>query len=235
MQRSANSYIILYAVALTVISGAVLALTAEGLRPLKYKNEELDRKKSVLGASFDLTQIDNVATFFDNRVNAFVINFQGEKVDMPVKDVVVAKQYKYQPEDRLYPVYEIKSEDGSKVESVVLPVYGFGLWDNIWGFVALEDDLNTIKGVVFQHAGETPGLGARIASDEIQNRYKGKKIFDAGKLVSVTMLKGEGNEDINAQHEVDGMSGATITAVGLNNMLEKYFSYYKNYIQANKK
>ena len=83
----------------------------------------------------------------------------------------------------------------------MLPVYGYGLWNNIWGFVALKSDLNTVQGVKFQHAGETPGLGARIESDEeVQNRYKGKTIFDQDKLVSVTMMKGEGNDYSNNPH-----------------------------------
>ena len=82
----------------------------------------------------------------------------------------------------------------TKTDYVVLPVFGYGLWNNIWGFVALESDLNTIQGVKFQHAGETPGLGARIESDqEVQDRYKGKTIYEDGKLVSVTMMKGEGH------------------------------------------
>ena len=93
----------------------------------------------------------------------------------------------------------------------MLPVYGYGLWNNIWGFVALQADLNTIQGVKFQHAGETPGLGARIETDQdVQDRYKGKTIYDQGKLVSVTMMKGEGNDYSDDPHQVDGMSGATL-------------------------
>ncbi len=60
----------------------------------------------------------------------------------------------------------------------ILPVYGNGLWDDIWGYVALEDDLATLRGAVFDHAGETPGLGARITSVDVQERFKGKKIYD---------------------------------------------------------
>ena len=88
----------------------------------------------------------------------------------------------------------------------------------------------------FQHAGETPGLGARIESDEeVQNRYKGKTIFDQDKLVSVTMMKGEGNDYSNNQHRVDGMSGATLTGKGVNNMLLDYFQAYETYMKKNKK
>ena len=121
--------------------------------------------------------------------------------------------------------YEFKNEsDSTKIDYVVLPVYGFGLWNDIWGFVALESDMNTIRGVKFDHKGETPGLGARIASDEeVQARYKGKSIYEDSKLVSVTMMKGEGNDYGSDPHKVDGMSGATLTAKGVNNMFRGLF------------
>lgn len=124
------------------------------------------------------------------------------------EQVDLAKEYKKAPADRLLPVYEFRSAtDPSKVEYAVMPVYGFGLWNNIWGFVAVKSDFSTIQGVKFQHAGETPGLGARIVSDEIQDRYKGKVIFDGDVLASVMMQKGEGMDYSNSPHKVDGMSG----------------------------
>ena len=95
----------------------------------------------------------------------------------------------------------------------------------------MEGDLNTIAGASFDHKSETPGLGARIATSEIQNRFIGKKIMDeSGALISVSMVKGEGNSGLS-EHQVDGMSGATITGRGLNVMLENYLSYYKLYFK----
>ena len=110
------------------------------------------------------------------------------------------------------------SDDGSSIDFYIFPMFGNGLWDWISGFIALDKDLNQIVGVAFDHKAETPGLGARISSAEIQDRYKGKKIFnELGDLVSIKMLKKENNELLTF-HEVDGMSGATITANGLNDM-----------------
>ena len=130
----------------------------------------------------------------------------------------------------LLPVYRLLNEKGTKVEAYILPVYGNGLWDNIWGYVALETNLTTIKGVVFDHKGETPGLGARITEGKVQGRYAGKKIYnETEQLVSVTMVKGEGNDGLS-ENQVDGMSGATITANGVNVMLSSYFKYYQNYL-----
>ena len=98
--------------------------------------------------------------------------------------------------------------------------------------------MKTVKGAVFDHKGETPGLGARIADSDIENRYKGKTIYDAdGNLTSVEMIKGEGNIDPGSLegYKVDGMSGATITGRGVNDMLKNYFTLYENYIQKVKK
>ena len=143
--------------------------------------------------------------------------------------------YKKKPEERLLPVYEFRNEaDPSKVDNAVLPVYGFGLWNDIWGFVALKSDLNTIQGVKFQHKGETPGLGARIESEEVQSRFKGKSIFDAEVLASIHMQKGEGIDYSSDPHKVDGMSGATLTGKGVNNMLMDYFTCYQNYLKKNR-
>jgi Na+-transporting NADH:ubiquinone oxidoreductase subunit C len=119
-----------------------------------------------------------------------------------------------------------------EVEAYIFPTYGNGLWNNIWGFIALKPDLRTIKGAAFDHVGETPGLGARITSPDIQSRYRDKQIFDEqGNLVSVEMVKGEkGDNSIYGPHQVDGLSGATLTAKGVNEMLSSYFGYYQSYI-----
>ena len=93
--------------------------------------------------------------------------------------------------------------------------------------MAIDKDLQTVKGVVFDHKGETPGLGARISDKEIQVRYVGKKLFDdQGKLISITMLKSEKGNKLT-DYQVDGMSGATITANGVNGMVKNYLSYYQ--------
>jgi Na+-transporting NADH:ubiquinone oxidoreductase subunit C len=135
--------------------------------------------------------------------------------------------------DKLLPVYEFKSEtDPNKIEYVVLPMFGFGLWNDISGFVALKGDLNTVQGVSFSHVGETPGLGARITEPDVQARFKGKSIFDGDVIASITMMKGEGLDYSNDAHKVDGMSGATLTGKGVNNMLVDYFKSYENYLKS---
>jgi Na+-transporting NADH:ubiquinone oxidoreductase subunit C len=225
-------------VILTIVCGGLLAFAAEGLKDRQQANIALEQKANILATVMDLEEGSNIEQIYNKRVRAFVIDYQGNvKKGLEPKDVNTAIEYKKKPEERLLPVYEfVSEEDSTKVTNVVLPVYGYGLWNNIWGFVALQADYNRIQGVKFQHAGETPGLGARISDDEeLQGRYKGKEIFEGNKIVSVTMMKGEGNDWSNDPHKVDGMSGATLTGKGVNEMLASYFACYENYLTKNKK
>lgn len=235
--RQSNLYIIIYSAILTVVCGGLLALAAEGLKEKQQYNIDMEQKRNILATVITLNDGDDVNALYSKKVKAFVIDFNGNIKDgMQPKDVNVAAEYKKAPADRLLPVYEFKNEsDPNKTDNVVLPVFGYGLWNNIWGFVALKSDYNTIQGVKFQHAGETPGLGARIESDqEVQDRYRGKTIYENGNLVSVSMMKGEGKDYSSNPHQVDGMSGATLTAKGVNNMLKDYLASYENYLKKNK-
>lgn len=236
--RQSNLYIVLFAGVLTIVCGGLLALASEGLKEKQQFNIDMEQKKNILSTVITVEEGVDVNSLYSKRVRAFVVDFEGNKKEgMKPADVNLAMEYKKPAKERLLPVYEFKNEaDSTKSDFVVLPVYGYGLWNNIWGFVALKSDLNTIQGVKFQHAAETPGLGARIESDqEVQDRYRGKTIFENDKLVSVTMMKGEGLDYSSKSHQIDGMSGATLTGKGVNNMLKEYFAAYENYIKKNKK
>lgn len=227
----------MYAGILTIVCGGILAVASEGLKEKQQFNIDMEQKKNILSTVVSVEEGVDINDLYSKKVKAFVVDFDGNvKEGMQPKDVSLAVEYKKPAEQRLLPVYEFKKEsDSTQTEYVVLPVYGYGLWNNIWGFVALKSDLNTIQGVKFQHAGETPGLGARIESDQdVQDRYKGKTIYDDEKLVSVTMMKGEGNDYSDNPHRVDGLSGATLTAKGVNNMLIDYFQAYENYLEKKK-
>lgn len=231
--RQSNLYIILYASAITIVCGGLLAFASISLKDAQDANIALEQKKNILGSVLTLDENVNVTEVYNKRVKPFVIDFDGNvKEGITPEQVTVASEYKKKPQDRLLPVYEFASDtDPNKVEYAVMPVYGYGLWNNIWGFVAVRSDFNTIQGVKFQHAGETPGLGARIESDEIQDRFKGKHIFENGNLMSVRIQKGEGLDYSNDAHKVDGMSGATLTGKGVNNMLADYLACYEKYLK----
>lgn len=231
--RQSNFYILLYAAGLTIVCGGLLALASEGLKEKQLANIELERKANILSTVMNIGEDVNIAEVYSKRVKSYVVDFNGNVVEgVDAASVNVEAEYKKMPKDRLLPVYEFRSENNpEQLEFIVVPVHGFGLWDKIWGYIALQADLNTVQGVIFQHKGETPGLGARIASDDIQGRYKGKKVFDGNELVSVTMMKGEGFDYSDDPYKVDGMSGATLTAKGVNNMLKDYLSCYNNYFE----
>lgn len=230
--RQSNSYILFYSAALTVVCALALAFASISLKDKQDANIAREKKANILSTVITLKEDENIEAIYDKRIRSYVIDFNGNlREGIAAEKVVIAEEYKKAPEERLLPVYEFRSEsDPNQVEYTVLPVYGFGLWNNIWGYVALKSDFNTVQGVKFQHAGETPGLGARIESSEIQDRYKDKSIFEAGKVIAISMQKGEGIDYAEDNHKVDGMSGATLTAKGVNNMLKDYLTCYEKYL-----
>jgi Na+-transporting NADH:ubiquinone oxidoreductase subunit C len=239
VQRS-NTYIIIFSIVLTVILGGMLSLASVGLKPAQDIQVELDTKKKILGAVMDISAVkdpNEILELYKKRVKSIVIDISGNEITEDAKGnaliaekVNIQKYSRFAKEDRFYPVYMFKKEDGT-TDAYIFPMFGAGLWDWISGYMALNADLNTIRGIAFDHKAETPGLGARITSSEIQNRYVGKKIFgESGNLISVNMVKGEGNAGLT-EHQVDGMSGATLTGKGVNNMLKNYLGSYESFIQ----
>ncbi|MCS7005580.1 MAG: NADH:ubiquinone reductase (Na(+)-transporting) subunit C [Cytophagales bacterium] len=233
--KQSNAYILAYTVAVTFFCALLLSAVTLGLKERQLENIEFERKSSILSTVMELKDDTDVKEVYAKRVRGYVVNYEGKVIEgVAPEKVDVAKEYKKSPESRYLPIYEIVSEsDPNEVEYYVFPLYGYGLWDNIWGYVSLKADLNTIYGTNFAHKSETPGLGARIATEEIQKRFSGKKIFNQqGEFVSVEMQKGEGMDYSNDPHKVDGMSGATITGRGLNQMLKEYLGCYINFIKS---
>lgn len=239
MQRS-NTYIIIFSAVLTMILGGMLSLASVGLKPAQEKQLELDTKKKILGAVMDISAIENpneLLELYKKKVNSIVVDYNGNEVTKDAKGnaviaekVNIQKNSRFAKEDRLYPVFMFKNDNGS-TDAYIFPMFGAGLWDWISGYMALGADLNTIRGIAFDHKAETPGLGARITSSEIQERYVDKQIFnESGDLMSVSMVKGEGNAGLT-KHQVDGMSGATLTGKGVNRMLMDYLNCYESFIQ----
>ncbi len=237
--RQSNTYVILFAIALTIVLGGLLSITSVGLKPLQDKQVELDTKKKILGAVMTLdpkATPEEVLALYDARVKSMLIDINGNEVtnaSVTAEKVDIGKNHKVAKENRNYPMFLFMNEAG-EVEAYIIPMFGSGLWDWISGYVALDEDLNTIKGVAFDHKSETPGLGARITEVGVRNRYQGKTIFEGSELVSVSMVKGEGNAGLT-DHQVDGLSGATMTAKGVNQMLDHYLDCYKAFIDKNRK
>ncbi|MFT7030515.1 MAG: Na+-transporting NADH:ubiquinone oxidoreductase subunit C [Marinoscillum sp.] len=221
--------------------GGLLSLASVGLKPAQDEQVELDTKKKILGAVMDISSVKDpkeLLALYEKKVQSLVVDYKGDVVTTDKKGnpitaekVNIQKNYRFPKEERLYPIFKFMSESNDgEVEAYIFPMFGAGLWDWISAYLAVETDLNTIKGIAFDHKQETPGLGARITSEVVQDRFVGKKIYDqSGMLMSVEMVKGEGNQGLTA-HQVDGMSGATLTGKGVNQMLKNYLSYYEAYI-----
>lgn len=241
MQRS-NTYIIVFSAVMTIILGGLLSFTSQVLKPLQDRQVDLDNKKKILGAVMDISKIkepEAILELYKTRFTSIVVDINGEIVEKDKKGnpvvpekVNIQKNSKLPREERLYPVFRFINEaDQSKVDAYIFPMWGKGLWDWISGFVAISSDMNTVQGIAFDHKQETPGLGARITTDVVKNRYVGKKIFNTNdKLVGVSMVKGEKGEALD-DHHVDGMSGATLTGNGVNAMLLNYLECYQSYIE----
>lgn len=248
MQQS-NLYIIIFTAIMTIIVGGSLSLASIVLGPAQKRSVELDTKSQILNAVVEKVKIEkgtDVLALYEKRISSLVVDYDGNEITTDEKgnpivaeNVDILRNFKRAPKDRQFPVFRLMDENNpEEVEAYILPVYGNGLWDRIWGYVAMDPEFKTIVGVAFGHKAETPGLGQRIETPEIQNRYKGKRIMDeAGKLVSIEMVKGEagggGEGSIrmfqDRPHQVDGLSGATLTAKGVNEMLKSYLDCYKNY------
>lgn len=218
MNKESNVYIIIYSTVMVVIVAVLLAVAALSLKDRQDANI-LNEKKSAILASLGAANQN-----YDDFINAYAVNAEGEKIEGDV--FVMLQDLKGSFEQGQYPVFE--AQDGR----VVLPITGTGLWGPIWGYIALESDMNTVAGIVLDHSGETPGLGAEIATAAHQALYKGKQIFEGDEFVSVTLKKGGASE--GNTHEVDAISGGTKTSDGVSAMIKNSLENYLPLLGAKK-
>lgn len=226
MQHS-NSYTFLYAMGFTALVATVLAVVATSLYPRQKINIEQAKRKAILQSVIEVNE-ETLEDDYNRLISEVVVNTKGEEnSEVRAFDVNVLKESKKAPDERLLPVFIF--DDGSR-KNYIIPMEGSGLWGPINGFMALEQDLNTVYGVVLDHVGETPGLGAEINTSGFEDRYKGKKLFDTnGSFASIRVLKGVGNEVEGKPHLVDGLSGATMTTNGVTDMFQRELSNYNDY------
>lgn len=222
MDINKNSYTFGFATVMVVLVATLLSTAAISLKPLQDKNIESEKKQNILSTlGIEVSREDAAAAFEKNIVNTYVLNNKGEEVEGDAFMVDLAVELKKSADQQLLPVFESK-QNGEKI--YIIPMRGKGLWGPIWGFIALKDDMSTISGAVFDHKSETPGLGAEISLGWFQEPFIGKTIFEGTELVSIKVVKGGAKED--DMHAVDGISGGTITADGVNDMLAERFGKY---------
>ena len=220
---NSNAYIIIYSVVMVVVVAVLLAVTSLSLQGRQKENMLNEKKQQIVKA---LGEDPATSAYADVVAEASMLDKNGNKIegknDADIFNALGDLTASFAAGE--FPIF--KAANGC----VVIPVYGAGLWGPVWGYIALEPDMNTVKGIVMDHAGETPGLGAEITTANVQNSFKGKTIFEGADFVSVSMRKGGATNN----HEVDAISGGTKTCDGVNAMIKSSIEGYLPYINANK-
>ncbi|OUO37479.1 NADH:ubiquinone reductase (Na(+)-transporting) subunit C [Muribaculum sp. An289] len=248
MNTNGNTYTVIYSAVLVILVAAILAYVSLALQPRQNDNIRVETMSKILTAAglynaeeaeaaADINKF-TIALYNDNLQAAIYVNGNGEKTG-DMKEVAGTSELKAQydimkkigdgTDESLkaglrLPVY-IFNVNGQTIR--VVPCYGAGLWGPIWGYLAFTEDMNTLDGAVFDHKGETPGLGAEIALPKFYDQFGGKQILDEnGNFVSVSVVKGGAKGDI---HGVDAISGGTITSKALETTMRTWLSFYRPY------
>jgi Na+-transporting NADH:ubiquinone oxidoreductase subunit C len=237
-----NSYTVIFAAVMVVVVGSLLAFFASALSEKISENERLEKQQNILYAmginenqdegSVNFIPTDKVAGEFSKYIQEQLViegdkiteNDQAYLIDLK-KQETAAKN----GETRKLPLF-IGEKDGKK--SYIIPMRGKGLWDAIWGFVALDQNL-VVQGVYFDHKGETPGLGANIKQRYFMDDFTGESILDGTEYAGIAVAKGNNDptNNIKDDNEVDALAGATITGNGVSAMIKESVKLYKPYLE----
>lgn len=231
MNTNKNSYTLIYAVVMVVVVALLLALVSSGLKDIQNNNVKLDKKKQILSSlNIQLDGQDANTLYEQHIVKELVLNIKGEVLSEKMGDafvIDVIKENAKAEAERQLPLYVAEVDGQTKY---IITMRGAGLWGPIWGYIALNDDKNTVFGTYFSHASETPGLGAEIALPAFQNKFVGKHILnDARDFVSIAVMKP--GQTAEGRDYVDGISGGTITSKGVEAMLLKSIGQYEAYLK----
>lgn len=234
LNRNSNVYTVIYATVLTVLVAVLLTMAAVGLADQQKANSDNEKKQQVLSAISEVigkeVTFDNAADLWDQlnmQQNMLAVGTDGNTKDMDASAIfeLVAKQQFKQgkvKEDATLPVF-VANIDGHSY--YIMCMYGAGLWDAIWGYIAVEEDASTVAGASFDHAGETAGLGAKIKDDpNFAKAFIGKKVFVGDEFAPVVVSKK------NVDNKVDAITGATKTSDCVSAMVLESLSGYKNFL-----
>lgn len=218
--------------ALCLACSIVVSVAAVGLRPMQQENKALDKQSNILavaGVDLDSVTKAEMAKLYGDNIEARLVDLTTGEFVAGDADNFDTKQAAKDPAQnirlasaddkaglrqisRLTPVFLAKDAEG-KVESLILPVYGRGLWSTMYAFVAVATDGETVKGITYYEHGETAGLGDAIERPEWRALFVGKKLFDQDGKPALRIVKG--GADKASPHEIDGLSGATLTGNGV--------------------
>ncbi len=246
MNTNKNSYTIIYAAVLVIVVAAVLAFVSQSLKDKQQLNIDGEKQLSILssvGLAQESGSAPNKLAYIQGEFNkyitdSYVVDFNGNKVEGTAFTVDLKTQYDLMKkiasesdkdadlQKLQLPVFICTMPDGKVVK--ILSCYGAGLWGAIWGYLAISDDNNTLSGAIFDHKSETPGLGAEIATPRFSGQFVGKQIFENGKFTSVNIVKGGATP--GNMHEVDAISGGTITSKSLDATIRMWLGHYTPYL-----
>ena len=201
MKTFSNRYIFIYSAVLVVVAALILTVVSVSLKPLQTRNQQAEQKQMILKTIGVEATRENADKLFDQyiSVGAYPSVRPDEATEEGVHGSTPLQFYRY---------------DGG----IIIPMRGTGLWGPIWGYLAL-DSTSTVVGAVFDHKGETPGLGGEIATDKFAARFIGKRMDTQ----AIHLAK---NADHSNPYEVDAISGGTMTSNGVTAMLAKAYDDY---------
>lgn len=241
-----NVYTVVFAMVMVMIVGSLLAFLASGLSGKIKENERFEKQQNILYAmgvnenedegSVNFIPTERVEEEFSNYITEQLV-ISGDEITKDdeaylidlKKEIALAKDG---GTPRL-PVF-IGEKDGKKF--YILPMYGKGLWDAIWGFISVNEDM-VVQGVYFDHKAETPGLGANIKQRYFMDDFKGESILDGDRYAGIAVAKGNNDpvNEIKDDNEVDALAGATITGNGVSAMIRESMNLYRNYLETIRK
>ncbi|TWT90228.1 Na(+)-translocating NADH-quinone reductase subunit C [Pseudobythopirellula maris] len=222
---------------LCVVCSVLVSIAAVALKPQQDRNKKLDEKKNVLlaaGLAEPSATAKEIDAIFEESIERVLIDLaSGEPVDPETVDpekydpIEAASDEEMNVEispagalpgiaEREPYAFVYKIKEGDAVTGYVLPIYGKGLWSTLYGFLAVEADANTVLGITYYQHGETPGLGGEVDNYGWKSLWPGKKIYGAEGDVMLGVVKGSGS----GEHQIDGLSGATITSKGVDQMIK---------------
>jgi Na+-transporting NADH:ubiquinone oxidoreductase subunit C len=218
VNTNSNVYTVIYAAVMVIIVAFMLVFVSSVLKERQTINIIQDTQKQIL-SSLNIREVKNVGETYNEFVKGdYLLQNDGSLVENDPKKF--STSYKSEFDAGRLHIFEAEIEGETKY---VIPMNGLGLWGSIWGYIALNEDRSTIYGIYFSHASETPGLGAEIATLGFQDRFKNKKLLKEGEI-KLDITKFGLAQD--ADYDVDGVSGATITSKGVNSMIRTVLASY---------
>lgn len=220
---------IFVAVALCLVCSVLVSTTAVSLKPQQKANASLDKKKNVLVAANLLKPNTDIEKTFANIEQKFVDLEKGIFVEVENPEAFDQRKQAKDPSTSIKIENDIASimrrskiasiylvRENNKIETIILPIHGSGLFSTLYGFVALEADKQTVVGIKFYEHGETPGLGGEVDNQNWLSTWQGKKLMSDNGKPQLKLVKSMPKNEF----EVDALSGATMTTNGLQHMLD---------------